>query len=71
VRKDKYINEVVPETKDNALFDMTQEEVAQVLNSRREYISVVEKRAMQKFKAALKEKGITFEDLVDKNDRPS
>jgi transcriptional regulator len=50
---------------------MTQEEVAQVLNSRREYISVVEKRAMQKFKAALKEKGITFEDLVEKNDRSS
>jgi transcriptional regulator len=71
VRKNKYINEVVPEIKDKDLFDMTQEEVAQVLNSRREYISVVEKRAMQKFKAALKEKGITFEDLVEKNDRPS
>jgi len=71
VRKEKYINEDIPETKDKDLFDMTQEEVAQVLNSRREYISVVEKRAMQKFKAALKEKGITFEDLVEKNDRPS
>jgi transcriptional regulator len=66
VRKEKYINEVIPEAEDKALFDMTQEEIAQVLNSRREYISVVEKRAMQKFKAALKEKGINFEDLVEK-----
>jgi transcriptional regulator len=66
VRKEKYINEAIPEEKDKDLFDMTQEEVAQVLNSRRGYISVVEKRAMQKFKAALKEKGITFEDLVER-----
>lgn len=66
MRKEKYINEVIPEAEDKALFDMTQEEIAQVLNSRREYISVVEKRAMQKFKAALKEKGINFEDLVEK-----
>ena len=66
MRKSRYINEVIPAAEDKSLFDMTQEEIAQVLNSRRENISVVEKRAMQKFKAALKEKGITFEDLVEK-----
>jgi DNA-directed RNA polymerase sigma subunit (sigma70/sigma32) len=46
---------------------MTQEEVAQVLNVRREGISQVEKRAMKKVKAILKEKGLTFEDLIGTN----
>jgi DNA-directed RNA polymerase sigma subunit (sigma70/sigma32) len=67
VRKEKYINEVIPEAEDQSLFDMTQEEVAQVLNVRREGISQVEKRAMKKVKAILKEKGFTFEDLIGTN----
>ena len=67
VRKEKYINEVIPEAEDQSLFDMTQEEVAQVLNVRREGISQVEKRAMKKVKAILKEKGLTFEDLIGTN----
>jgi len=66
VRKAKYIDEVIPEAVDHSLFDMTQEEVAQVLNIKREGISSLEKRAMKKFKAILKEKGLTFEDLVVK-----
>lgn len=67
MRKEKYINEVIPEAEDQSLFDMTQEEVAQVLNVRREGISQVEKRAMKKVKAILKEKGFTFEDLIGTN----
>lgn len=67
MRKEKYINEVIPEAEDQSLFDMTQEEVAQVLNVRREGISQVEKRAMKKVKAILKEKGLTFEDLIGTN----
>ena len=67
VRKSYYINEVIPEAEDQSLFDMTQEEVAQVLNVRREGISQVEKRAMKKVKAILKEKGLTFEDLIGTN----
>ena len=66
MRKAKYMNEVIPEAIDQNLFDMTQEEVAQVLNVKREGISQVEKRAMKKVKAILKEKGLTFEDLVVK-----
>ena len=66
MRKAKYMNEVIPEAQDHSLFDMTQEEVAQVLNIKREGISSLEKRAMKKFKAILKEKGLTFEDLVVK-----
>jgi DNA-directed RNA polymerase sigma subunit (sigma70/sigma32) len=67
VRKEKYINEVIPEAQDHSLFDMTQEEVAQVLNVKREGISQVEKRAMKKVKAILKEKGLTFEDFIGEN----
>ena len=67
VRKSRYIDEVIPEAEDQSLFDMTQEEVAQVLNVRREGISQVEKRAMKKVKAILKEKGLTFEDLIGTN----
>ena len=65
--KSFYINEVIPEAEDQSLFDMTQEEVAQVLNVKREGISQVEKRAMKKVKAILKEKGLTFEDLIGTN----
>jgi DNA-directed RNA polymerase sigma subunit (sigma70/sigma32) len=67
VRKSLYINEVIPEAEDQSLFDMTQEEVAQVLNVKREGISQVEKRAMKKVKAILKEKGLTFEDFIGEN----
>ena len=67
MRKEKYINEVIPEAQDHSLFDMTQEEVAQVLNVKREGISQVEKRAMKKVKAILKEKGLTFEDFIGGN----
>jgi DNA-directed RNA polymerase sigma subunit (sigma70/sigma32) len=67
VRKSFYINEVIPEAEDQSLFDMTQEEVAQVLNVKREGISQVEKRAMKKVKAILKEKGLTFEDFIGEN----
>jgi len=67
VRKSIYINEVIPEAEDQSLFDMTQEEVAQVLNVKREGISQVEKRAMKKVKAILKEKGLTFEDFIGEN----
>ena len=72
MRKSFYINEVIPEAEDQSLFDMTQEEVAQELNVRREGISSLEKRAMKKFKAILREKGLSFEDLVEekKNGRP-
>lgn len=66
MRKSFYINEVIPESEDQSLFDMTQEEVAQALNLRREGVSQVERRAMKKVKAILKEKGIAFEDLVEK-----
>ena len=67
MRKSIYINEVIPEAEDQSLFDMTQEEVAQVLNVKREGISQVEKRAMKKVKAILKEKGLTFEDFIGEN----
>lgn len=67
MRKSLYINEVIPEAEDQSLFDMTQEEVAQVLNVKREGISQVEKRAMKKVKAILKEKGLTFEDFIGEN----
>jgi DNA-directed RNA polymerase sigma subunit (sigma70/sigma32) len=73
VRKAKYINEVVPQSTDDALFDMTHQEIADELNIKREGISQIEKRAMKKVKAILREKGLTFEDLIveRKNDRPS
>lgn len=73
MRKAKYINEVVPQSTDDALFDMTHQEIADELNIKREGISQIEKRAMKKVKAILREKGLTFEDLIveRKNDRPS
>ena len=73
MRKAKYINEVVPQSTDDALFDMTHQEIADELNIKREGISQIEKRAMKKVKAILKEKGLTFEDLIveRKNDRSS
>jgi DNA-directed RNA polymerase specialized sigma subunit len=66
VRKEKYINEVIPESEDQSLFDMTHQEIADALKVERAGISQVEKRAMKKVKAILKEKGIAFEDLVEK-----
>jgi DNA-directed RNA polymerase specialized sigma subunit len=66
VRKEKYINEVIPESEDQSLFDMTHQEIADKLKIERAGISQVEKRAMKKVKAILKEKGIAFEDLVEK-----
>jgi len=64
VRKAKYINEVIPEAQDQALFDMTHQEIADELKVKREGISMIEKRAMKKFKVILKEKGYTLEDLT-------
>jgi DNA-directed RNA polymerase sigma subunit (sigma70/sigma32) len=66
VRKEKYINEAIPQSVDDSLFELTHQEIADELNIRREGISILEKRAMKKFKAILKEKGLTFEDLVVK-----
>ena len=66
MRKEKYINEVIPEAEDQSLFDMTHQEIADELKIERAGISQVEKRAMKKVKAILKEKGFTFEDLVEK-----
>ena len=73
VRKEKYINEVIPQSTDDSLFDMTHQEIADELKVKREGISMIEKRAMKKVKAILKEKGLTFEDLVveKNNGRPS
>lgn len=66
MRKSKYIDEVIPEAQDQSLFDMTHQEIADELKVKREGISSMEKRAMKKVKAILKEKGLTFEDLVVK-----
>lgn len=65
MRKEKYINEVIPQSTDDSLFDMTHQEIADELKVKREGISMIEKRAMKKVKAILKEKGLTFEDLVE------
>ena len=64
MRKAKYINEVIPEAQDQALFDMTHQEIADERKVKREGISMIEKRAMKKFKVILKEKGYTLEDLT-------
>jgi orotate phosphoribosyltransferase-like protein len=64
MRKSDYINEVIPEAEDQSLFDMTHQEIADELKVKREGISMIEKRAMKKVKAILKEKGLTFEDLI-------
>jgi len=65
MRKSDYMNEVIPEAEDQSLFDMTHQEIADELNVERAGISMIEKRAMKKFKALLKEKGLTFEDLIE------
>jgi predicted DNA-binding protein (UPF0251 family) len=65
VRKAKYMNEVIPQSVDDSLFDMTHQEIADKLKIKREGVSALEKRAMKKVKAILKEKGLTFEDLVE------
>jgi transcriptional regulator len=59
------MNEVIPEAEDQSLFDMTHQEIADKLKIERAGISMIEKRAMKKVKALLKEKGLTFEDLVE------
>jgi transcriptional regulator len=59
------MNEVIPEAEDQSLFDMTHQEIADELKIERAGISMIEKRAMKKVKALLKEKGLTFEDLVE------
>ena len=66
MRKEKYINEIIPEAVDHNLFDMTHQEIADELKVERAGVSALEKRAMKKVKAILKEKGFTFEDLVVK-----
>ena len=66
MRKAKYMNEVIPQSVDDSLFELTHQEIADELNIKREGISSLEKRAMKKFKAILKEKGLTFDDLVVK-----
>ena len=66
MRKEKYIKEVIPEAQDQSLFEMTHQEIADKLKVKREGISSMEKRAMKKVKAILREKGIAFEDLVVK-----
>jgi DNA-directed RNA polymerase specialized sigma24 family protein len=60
------MNEVIPQSVDDSLFELTHQEIADELNIKREGISSLEKRAMKKFKAILKEKGLTFDDLVVK-----
>ena len=73
MRKEKYVNEVIPQSVDDSLFDMTHQEIADELKLKREGISQIEKRAMKKVKALLKEKGLSLEDLIveKNNDRPS
>ena len=66
MRKNKYINEVIPEAQDQSLFEMTHQEIADELKVERGGVSQIEKRAMKKVKAILKEKGLGFEDLVEK-----
>lgn len=63
--KSFYINEVIPQSTDDTLFDMTHQEIADELKIKREGVSALEKRAMKKVKAILREKGLTFEDLVE------
>ena len=44
--------------------NMTQEEVAEALGTRREVISVMEKRIMQKIRAEFEKRGIKKEDYL-------
>jgi DNA-directed RNA polymerase sigma subunit (sigma70/sigma32) len=53
VRKEKYVNEVIPQSVDDSLFDMTHQEISDELKLKREGISHIEKRAMKKVKALL------------------
>ena len=64
--KSLYIDEVIPQSTDDSLFDMTHQEIANELKVERGGVSQIEKRAMKKVKALLKEKGLGFEDLVVK-----
>lgn len=67
MRKKLYINEVIPQSVDDSLFDLTHQEIADVLKVERAGVSSLEKRAMKKFKAILKEKGYTLEDFLGKD----
>ena len=64
MRKSLYINEVIREAEDQSLFELTHQEIADELKVERAGISTIEKRAMKKFKAILKEKGYTLEDFL-------
>ena len=64
MRKSLYINEVIPEAVDQSLFELTHQEIADELKVERGGVSQIEKRAMQKFKAILIEKGYTLEDFL-------
>jgi transcriptional regulator len=44
--------------------NMTQEEVAEALGTRREVISLMEKRIMQKIRAEFEKRGIKKEDYL-------
>ena len=45
-------------------FNMTQQEVADVLGMERSYVGFVEQRAKAKFKAELEKRGYKMEDLI-------
>jgi DNA-directed RNA polymerase sigma subunit (sigma70/sigma32) len=62
--KSLYINEVIPKSTDDSLFELTHQEIADELKVERAGISTLEKRAMKKFKAILREKGYTLEDFL-------
>lgn len=62
--KSLYINEVIPKSTDDSLFELTHQEIANELKIERAGISALEKRAMKKFKAILREKGYTLEDFL-------
>ena len=65
--KSLYINEVIPKSTDDSLFELTHQEIADELKIERAGISALEKRAMKKFKAILREKGYTLEDFLGEN----
>jgi DNA-directed RNA polymerase specialized sigma subunit len=45
-------------------YDMTQQEVAEVLGMSRAHVGSIETRAKQKIKAALEKRGFKFNDLI-------
>lgn len=64
MRKSLYINEIICESEDQSLFELTHQEIADELKVERGGVSQIEKRAMKKFKAILREKGYTLEDFL-------